>query len=282
MALIQKNICCRQRTRKEVVYDDCELEDSLSQGDWHIEEDPTGLRYAAQRITNLCRLTLNEAQPQEQAGFRQGFSCLDHNQTVLRVVEVCREYRLPLLLTFVDHEKAFDSVETNAILSALVDHVVDATEERKDVGNDVKQIVKRDIDKDYSVDHNPTAGDKTEEDEDDPMRTKGNDDDNMIPEGDVRTRASVVVGGTCQKVDKKYNCAEEDVVPVFQINRRALSLHDEKRWQLREIFGKASSAFHSLTKYLWSTPNANKDKLRAYLPAIRPLMMDRIPLHRRR
>ncbi|KAK6736953.1 hypothetical protein RB195_019570 [Necator americanus] len=31
--------------------------------------------------------TLDEAQPQEQAGFRQGFSCLDHIQTVSRVIE---------------------------------------------------------------------------------------------------------------------------------------------------------------------------------------------------
>ncbi|KAK6734703.1 hypothetical protein RB195_018102 [Necator americanus] len=36
---MEKNICYRQRRRKEVVYD-CVLEDSLSQGDWHIEEDP--------------------------------------------------------------------------------------------------------------------------------------------------------------------------------------------------------------------------------------------------
>ncbi|KAK6736469.1 hypothetical protein RB195_019263 [Necator americanus] len=70
---------------------------------------------------------LDEAQPQEQAGFRQGFSCLDHIQTVSRVIEVCREYRLPLVLTFVDYEKVFDSVETNAILSALVDQGVDAS-----------------------------------------------------------------------------------------------------------------------------------------------------------
>ncbi|KAK6745517.1 hypothetical protein RB195_011939 [Necator americanus] len=226
---MEKNICYRQRRRKEVVYDDCVLEDSLSQGDWHIEEDPNvdyemllrGLRACAERAsksrtTNLDRIskttkellgrrralrldpnashierlvantscrkalredllkyrqkkileaaqrrtslkkcrrdlreyniplatllsedgtrtssrremeiiterTLDEAQPQEQAGFRQGFSCLDHIQTVSRVIEVCREYRLPLVLTFVDYEKAFDSVETNAILSALVD-----------------------------------------------------------------------------------------------------------------------------------------------------------------
>ncbi|KAK6740727.1 hypothetical protein RB195_008898 [Necator americanus] len=37
---MEKNICYRQRRRKEVVYDDCVFENSLSQGDWHIEEDP--------------------------------------------------------------------------------------------------------------------------------------------------------------------------------------------------------------------------------------------------
>ncbi|KAK6740955.1 hypothetical protein RB195_009043 [Necator americanus] len=46
------------------------------------------------------------------------------------------------------------------------------TEKRKVVGNDVNKIVKRDIDKDYSADYSPTAGDETEEDENDPMRTK--------------------------------------------------------------------------------------------------------------
>ncbi|KAK6742879.1 hypothetical protein RB195_010255 [Necator americanus] len=77
-------------------------------------------------LTRISR-TLDEAQPQEQAGFRQGFSCLDHIQTVSRVIKVCREYRFPLVLTFVDYEKAFGSVETNAILSALVDQGVDAS-----------------------------------------------------------------------------------------------------------------------------------------------------------
>ncbi|KAK6760200.1 hypothetical protein RB195_021624 [Necator americanus] len=67
---MEKNICYRQRRRKEVVYDDCVLEDSLSQSDWHIEEDPNvdyemllrGLRACAERAsksrtTNLDRIS---------------------------------------------------------------------------------------------------------------------------------------------------------------------------------------------------------------------------------
>ncbi|KAK6731461.1 hypothetical protein RB195_007743 [Necator americanus] len=67
---MEKNICYRQRRRKKVVYDDCVLEDSLSQGDWHIEEDPNvdyeillrGLRACAERAskprtTNLDRIS---------------------------------------------------------------------------------------------------------------------------------------------------------------------------------------------------------------------------------
>ncbi|KAE9415074.1 hypothetical protein Angca_008569, partial [Angiostrongylus cantonensis] len=69
--------------------------------------------------------TLDEAQPFEQAGCRKEFCCMDHIQTVSRVIEVCREYHLPLVLTYVDYEEALDSVETNAILSALVDQGVD-------------------------------------------------------------------------------------------------------------------------------------------------------------
>ncbi|KAK6728759.1 hypothetical protein RB195_006048 [Necator americanus] len=67
---MEKSICYRQRRRKEVVYDDCVLEDCLSQGDWHIEEDPNvdyamllrGLRACAERAskprtTNLDRIS---------------------------------------------------------------------------------------------------------------------------------------------------------------------------------------------------------------------------------
>ncbi|KAK6749245.1 hypothetical protein RB195_001694 [Necator americanus] len=35
---MEKNICYRQRGKKEVVYDDCVPEDSLSKDDLHFEE----------------------------------------------------------------------------------------------------------------------------------------------------------------------------------------------------------------------------------------------------
>ncbi|KAK6761182.1 hypothetical protein RB195_022300 [Necator americanus] len=58
-------------------------------------------------------------QPCEQAGFRKGFSTIDHIHTVSRLIEVSREYKMPLCLTFIDLKKAFDSVETEAVVEAL-------------------------------------------------------------------------------------------------------------------------------------------------------------------
>ncbi|KAK6764449.1 hypothetical protein RB195_024680 [Necator americanus] len=58
-------------------------------------------------LTRISRV-LGEGQPQKQAGFRQRFSCMDHIQTVSRVIGVCREYSLFLVLTFLlDYGKAF-------------------------------------------------------------------------------------------------------------------------------------------------------------------------------
>eukprot|EP00794_Sanderia_malayensis_P008021 gene8021-8880_t len=70
-------------------------------------------------ITNRLSATLDENQPPEQAGFRAGFSTIDHMHTLNQVIEKSNEFQLPLCLTFIDYEKAFDSVETNAVIQAL-------------------------------------------------------------------------------------------------------------------------------------------------------------------
>ena len=57
------------------------------------------------------RLTrvLVENQSIEQAGFRSGYSTIDHLHTVNQLKEKCAEYQKPLCPAFVDYEKAFDS-----------------------------------------------------------------------------------------------------------------------------------------------------------------------------
>ncbi|KAK6755827.1 hypothetical protein RB195_014298 [Necator americanus] len=70
-------------------------------------------------ILNRIEKVLDEGQPCEQAGFRKGFSTIDHIHTVSRLIEVSREYKMPLCLTFIDLKKAFDSIETEAVVEAL-------------------------------------------------------------------------------------------------------------------------------------------------------------------
>uniref|UniRef100_A0A8R1I5C8 Reverse transcriptase domain-containing protein n=1 Tax=Caenorhabditis japonica TaxID=281687 RepID=A0A8R1I5C8_CAEJA len=68
---------------------------------------------------NRIRITLEEAQPVEQAGFRRSFSTIDQIHYIQRLLEVGREYQQPLTLVFIDFHKAFDSVEPQAIWESL-------------------------------------------------------------------------------------------------------------------------------------------------------------------
>ncbi|KAK6763838.1 hypothetical protein RB195_024247 [Necator americanus] len=67
-------------------------------------------------IPNSIEKVLDEGQSCEQAGFRKGFSMIDHIHTVSKLIELSREYKMPLCLTFIDLRKAFDSVETEAVM----------------------------------------------------------------------------------------------------------------------------------------------------------------------
>ena len=70
-------------------------------------------------ITNRITNTLDENQPREQAGFRSGFSTIDHLHAIIQLIEKSIEYNKPLCLGFVDYEKAFDSIEHTAVFNAL-------------------------------------------------------------------------------------------------------------------------------------------------------------------
>ncbi|CAK1587865.1 unnamed protein product [Parnassius mnemosyne] len=62
---------------------------------------------------------LDDFQIPEQAGFRKGFSTIDHIHTLRQIVQKSEEYNLPLCLAYVDYEKAFDSVEIWTVLQSL-------------------------------------------------------------------------------------------------------------------------------------------------------------------
>ncbi len=69
-------------------------------------------------VTRLSN-DLDYQQPREQAGFRKNYSTMDHIFALTQLIERAKEYKLPLCVAFVDYEKAFDSVEINAVLTSL-------------------------------------------------------------------------------------------------------------------------------------------------------------------
>ncbi|XP_072016971.1 uncharacterized protein [Amphiura filiformis] len=70
-------------------------------------------------LQNRLKKELDEHQPREQAGFREGFSTMDHLLTINQLIEKSNEYQLDLCIGFIDYEKAFDSVEHQDLFQAL-------------------------------------------------------------------------------------------------------------------------------------------------------------------
>lgn len=70
-------------------------------------------------ILNRIKTVIDEKIRREQHGFRAGRSCTDLINTLRIIVEQSSEYQTQLFLTFVDFERAFDSVTREAMWSAL-------------------------------------------------------------------------------------------------------------------------------------------------------------------
>ncbi|EYC11015.1 hypothetical protein Y032_0053g2428 [Ancylostoma ceylanicum] len=75
-----------------------------------------------QRVENI----LDAEQPREQAGFRRGYSAVDHIHAMNELIERSNEYRIPLFIAFIDYEKAYDTVETNSLWNVLQEQGVHA------------------------------------------------------------------------------------------------------------------------------------------------------------
>ncbi len=70
-------------------------------------------------IQNRVSCELDNQQPREQAGFRRGYSTMDHLHAINQLIEKTNEYQLNLCLGFIDYEKAFDTVEHKDLFIAL-------------------------------------------------------------------------------------------------------------------------------------------------------------------
>lgn len=70
-------------------------------------------------INRRISITLEAKQPVEQAGFRKGFSTVDHIHTLELIIEKYQERQRPLYVAFVDYQKAFDTVSHSSIWESL-------------------------------------------------------------------------------------------------------------------------------------------------------------------
>ena len=70
-------------------------------------------------LLNRIRGPLEKVLRVNQAGFRPGRGCTEHIHLLRRILEGCKHKNLPVIATFVDFKKAFDSVDRTAMFKIL-------------------------------------------------------------------------------------------------------------------------------------------------------------------
>ena len=87
---------------------------------------PIAQKVLSSILNKRCASTFDEALSTEQAGFRVGYSTVDCIHTLNILLSHSKEWRFPLYLLFLDIAKAFDSVTTESVLSAMETQGVDS------------------------------------------------------------------------------------------------------------------------------------------------------------
>ena len=70
-------------------------------------------------LGNRMERKLDEFQNRDQVGFRKGFSTIDHIHTMKQLIEKAEEYQQKICITFIDYEKASDSLEHKDMIENL-------------------------------------------------------------------------------------------------------------------------------------------------------------------
>jgi hypothetical protein len=73
-------------------------------------------------ILNRIQGPVNKKIRKEQAGFRASHSCIDHINTLRIIIEQSTEWKTGLYVTFMDFEKAFDSLNSKKIWRILKEY----------------------------------------------------------------------------------------------------------------------------------------------------------------
>lgn len=74
-----------------------------------------------QRLNN----TLESKQPVEQAGFRKGYSTIDHIHSLELIIEKYQEKTKPLYIAYIDYQKAFDTISHDSVWETLIKQEVE-------------------------------------------------------------------------------------------------------------------------------------------------------------
>jgi hypothetical protein len=88
---------------------------------------PALYKVVTRALTKRVEEAVSDHLPIEQAGFRRNYSTVDHIHAINQLLEKSHEYNTPVCLLFIDFKKAFDSVEFNAIWTALEHYGVDSS-----------------------------------------------------------------------------------------------------------------------------------------------------------
>lgn len=75
-------------------------------------------------IEKKIKESTEKYQPIEQAGFRRGFSTVDHIHSLEMLIEKYQEFKRPLYIVFIDYQKAFDSLFHSSIWETLLSQEV--------------------------------------------------------------------------------------------------------------------------------------------------------------